>query len=363
MIAASARRPRSTGARLLVVSASGLIAHRRRESLARVLAPGDVVIANDAATLPASLHGVHLRSREAIEVRLAGRLSIDPTDLRRCVAVVFGAGDHRVRTEDRPPPPSLATGDVLQLGPLRATVVRLLDHPRLAEIELAGSHRSVWTGMAEHGRPVQYAHVPNALALWDVWTPIAGPAVAFEPPSAGFVLDWQRLRALREAGIRFAALTHAAGLSSTGDAALDRRLPLDEPYFIPEATARLVNEARRQRRRIVAIGTTVVRALEHAARATGSVRPGAGVADQRIGRDTPLRVVDVLLTGTHEAGTSHYELLRAFAAEATLEAMSAELDRCDYLTHEFGDFVLLARGENAAARAAHRSVAAAHAAD
>src|SRR5262249_48803237 len=96
------------------------------------------------------------------------------------------------------------------------------------------------------------------------------------------------------------------------------RLPFDEPYYIPMATALAIRRARLMEQRVVAIGTTVVRALEHAAMSGGRVRPGDGLATQRIGAATRLRVVDVLLTGTHEPGTSHYELLRAFTDFATL---------------------------------------------
>ena len=92
-----------------------------------------------------------------------------------------------------------------------------------------------------------------------------------------------------------------------------------------------------------AVGTTVVRALEHAATCAGGVRPGEGLATQRIGAATRLRVVDVLLSGTHEPGTSHYELLRAFTDDATLGRANDELDAHDYRTHEFGDSLLLER--------------------
>ena len=95
--------------------------HIPREKLVDVLRPGDLVVANDAATLPASLHGTHVRSGEPIEVRLAGRRSLS-TDIADFSAVVFGAGDFHTRTEDRPQPPALAPGDTLALGPLSATV-------------------------------------------------------------------------------------------------------------------------------------------------------------------------------------------------------------------------------------------------
>jgi S-adenosylmethionine:tRNA ribosyltransferase-isomerase len=138
-----------------------------------------------------------------------------------------------------------------------------------------------------------------------------------------------------------------AGISSTGDPALDARLPLDEPYCIPVRTARAVRRTRRQGRRVIAVGTTVVRALEHAAPAGGELRAGAGTATGRIGAGTALRVVDGIVTGVHEAGTSHWELLRAFADDATLARMAQVLDAAGYRHHEFGDSVLLlARDRN-----------------
>src|SRR5206468_1246816 len=153
---------------------------------------------------------------------------------------------------------------------------------------------------------------------------IAGPPVAFEPPSAGFALEWRALAAMRARGVAFATLTHAAGISSTGDDELDRRLPFDEPYRIPMATAVAIRRVRARGGRIVAIGTPVVRALEDAAACGGRVRAGEGLATQRIGAATRLRVVDAILSGTHEPGTSHYELLRAFTDDATLGRASDE---------------------------------------
>jgi S-adenosylmethionine:tRNA ribosyltransferase-isomerase len=206
-----------------------------------------------------------------------------------------------------------------------------------------GPPDAIWAGLARHGRPIQYAHVPAPLALWDVWTPVAGPPVAFEPPSAGFALDWRTLAAMRSRGVAFVTLTHAAGLSSTGDAELDRRLPFDEPYCIPPATAVAIRRVRARGGRVVAVGTTVVRALEHAASGDGRVWAGDGLATQRIGAATQLRVVDAILTGTHDPGTSHYELLQAFTDDATLRRVNDELGARGYRTHEFGDSVLIER--------------------
>lgn len=336
--ATPAQRPR--GAKLLVVDRDGGMTHAPRAQLAHHLRPGDLLVANDAATLPASLRGVHEATGQAVEVRLASRRSLAVGDVREFTAVLFGGGDHRTPTEHRPLPPAVAPGDRLRLGPLAATVLRTCSHPRLLALRFDGEPDAIWAGIARHGRPVQYAHVPQPLALWDVWTRVAALPVAFEPPSAGFVLDWSLLSALKARGVGFATLTHAAGLSSTGDPELDARLPLPEPYFIPPATLDAIREARWNGGRVVALGTTVTRALEHAA-AAGELRAGPGVADQRIGAATPLRVVDAIVSGTHEPGTSHYELLRAFAPDAVLERAAAQLEAHDYLTHEFGDSVLI----------------------
>jgi len=338
MIAAD--RPDRRSANLLAVSADGSMQHWRRTALASLFHAGDLVIANDAATLPASLRGRHCASGEPIEVRLAAWVAVrDPT---RFICIAFGAGDHRTRTEDRPPPPRLSPGDRLSLGPLVAVIERLLSHPRLFTLRFAGDRLAILAGLARHGRPIQYAHVPEPLALWDVWTALAADPIAFEPPSAGFALDWRMLAAWRRRGIRFATLTHAAGLSSTGDMALDRRLPFDEPYRIPARTAAAIEQAKAEGGRIVAIGTTVVRALESAAhRDGGGVGSGDGIARGRISRETRLRIVDAILTGVHQPGESHFELLRACADDAALDRMSAALAERGYRAHEFGDSILI----------------------
>jgi S-adenosylmethionine:tRNA ribosyltransferase-isomerase len=328
-------------AKLLVADAEGEIRHLPRAALASLLEPGDLVVANDAATLPASLAGSHCASGSPIEIRLAGWVAFrDPT---RFVAVAFGAGDHRIRTEDRPPPPTLAPGDKLELGQLVAMVEAILGHPRLIRVRFAGERASVVRGLARHGRPIQYAHQSEPLALRDIWTKFAAEPIAFEPPSAAFALDWRMLPAWRRRGVSFATLSHAAGLSSTGDPALDGRLPFDELYRIPDSCSVAVLAARERRGRVIAVGTSVVRALESAVSSDGVVRAGLGVASGRIGRGTALRVARAILTGVHQEGESHYELLRAFAGDAVLRRIRQEADKRGYRAHERGDSFLIER--------------------
>ena len=340
----AAERPK-VGSRLLSLDARGALREVSATALPGLLRAGDVVVANDAATLPASLHGMLLRTGETIEVRLAGKVDCE---IRRFVAVTFGAGNFRTRTEHRAPPPALRAGDRLSLGSLVATIERTLDHPRLVQLRFAASEAELWAGLARHGQPIQYAHVAEPLKLWDVWTKIANTPMAFEPPSAGFVLNWEMLAAFARHGIAFASLTHAAGISSTGDDDLDRRLPFDEAYVIPESTAAAIRRAKAEGGRVVAIGTSVVRALEHASR-DGSLKAGHGIATNRLGPASPLKLVDAVVSGVHASGESHFELLRAFATDTDLQKMTELLELRGFRNHEFGDFVLIERGRVKAA--------------
>ena len=131
MIAADRPVQRSADSKLLYVNAAGRIRSVPRTSLADLLRPRDVVIANDAATLPASLRGIHLPTGAEVEVRLAARASLEPDDVLRFHAIVFGAGDHRTRTEDRALSPPLEPSQRIQFGPLTAIIEELLGHPRL----------------------------------------------------------------------------------------------------------------------------------------------------------------------------------------------------------------------------------------
>lgn len=343
MTAATTPRHGDRHTRLLVINECGLIRHHHARDFPALLRRGDLVVANDAATIPASLRGVHVPTGRALEVRLAGRRSLAVDAVRRFTVVLFGAGDYRTPTELRELPPEPGVGDELLIGSLRATVVALLGHRRLVEIEFAHAAGEIWQAIARHGRPIQYAYVPAPLAIWDTWTSIASTPAAFEAPSAGFMLDWAMLSAIRARGARFATITHAAGISSTGDTELDRRLPLDEPYFIPRTTAALIRQTMTRGGRIVAVGTTVVRALEDAARLPGWVLPGHGIATQRITPQSRLRVVDAIVSGLHECGSSHYELLGAFQGHLALRRMTEQAEARGYLAHEFGDAVFVAR--------------------
>jgi S-adenosylmethionine:tRNA ribosyltransferase-isomerase len=310
----------------------------RVSDLPAMLAPHDLLVVNDAGTFPASLQGT-APCGEPIELRLLGPRDDDGI----WTGVVFGPGDWRTRTEDRPPPPTLAPADVITLeGGLRARVLAVSPlSTRLLDLTFDRSGADLWEALFRHGRPVQYSHLAGPLALWHVQTPYAGRPWAAELPSAGRPLAMGLLLDLKRAGVGLTSVTHAAGLSATGDAALDAALPLPERYEIPAETVRAIRDAKIRGGRVVAVGTTAARALEGAAARDGSPRPGRGVTDLKIDASHRLRVVDGLLTGIHDPETSHFSLLTAFAPRPLLEAAHRHAEAGGYLGHEFGDSMLV----------------------
>ena len=315
--------------------AQGTVRDRRFGELPELLEPGDALVVNDAATLPASVPA-RVNGASA-EIRLLEELGDG-----EWMAVVFGPGDWRTRTESRAAPPRVREGQSVVIAGLDAEVKHVSAlSPRLVQLKFHAGPDAFWNAIYRHGRPIQYAHLAAELPLWHVQTSYAARPWAVEMPSAGRPLRWSLLLQLRRQGISVVSLTHAAGLSSTGDAALDGALPLAEHFEIPQATAEAISQAKRSGGRVVAVGTTVVRALEGSFAQRGHLLASAGRTDLRIGPGFRPKVVDGLLTGIHERGTSHFELTQAFASAGLLERAQAHAAARGYLSHEFGDSMLI----------------------
>jgi len=364
--------------RLLVVDrADGSVAHHRFHELPRLLDPGDLLVVNDSRTLPASLLG-HTAGGVPVEVRLAAREVAGPGGepggagpdgqgraappetvgpAERWAALVLGVpaggGDPAlVPTDGRPAAPVLEAGERLQFaGGLGATVLGRHEEARpLVWLAFDAAGERLAEALHRAGRPVRYAYVPRAWPLHHYQTLFAAGPGSAEMASAGRPFTVQTLADLRRRGVGLATISLHAGLSTYGDPATDQRFVPAEPYLVPEATAAAVAATRAAGGRVVAVGTTVVRTLETAARAEGGegeagpaavVRAGPGVSRLRISPGFPLRVVDGLLTGLHEPEASHLDLLGAFLDRPALErAYAAALD-AGYLWHEFGDVCLL----------------------
>jgi S-adenosylmethionine:tRNA ribosyltransferase-isomerase len=329
---------RGEGVRLLVLDpVAGAFEEGVVSDLPGLLGAGDLLVVNDAATLPASLRGQDEAGR-AVELRLVG------VDGERFQGVLLGAGDWRQRTEDRPAPPELPAGARLRFGALGARVLDSVPpSPRLVRVAFDATGDALWAALYREGRPIQYSYARRPLPLWAVQTVYAGRPWAFEMPSAGRPLTWEILLALRRRGVGWASLTHAAGVSATGDPAIDAALPLPERFEIPAATVAGIEETRGRGGRVVAVGTTVVRALEGAA-AGGGLRASSGVTDLRIGPQHRLRVVDGILSGVHAPEESHFALLGAFADRRLLDRAWAHASSAGFRPHELGDAMLVLPG-------------------
>ncbi|MGH9838716.1 MAG: S-adenosylmethionine:tRNA ribosyltransferase-isomerase [Blastocatellia bacterium] len=333
MKAARAPRADRTKVRLLVVKQYGQdgIEDSSIELLLDHLQPGDLLVVNDAATLPASLHGRDGRNNP-VELRLTAQL-----DERIWQAVAFGAGDWRTPTEDRAAPRRFAKGEDLQFASNFLATVHG-EEPlsgRLLNLEFNLSGEALWRNLYAHGKPVQYSYMNDELRLWSVQNVYSSRPWAVEMPSAGHALNWQLLLQLLQKGVGIVPITHGAGLSSTGDGTLDRALPLAERFEIPPATMEAVRRTKTSGGRVIAVGTSVVRALESAGLGL------KGFTTLKLGPGSERKTVDGLLTGTHDVSESHYQLLRAFLPETILAKVSRHLEERNYLTHEFGDLCLI----------------------
>ncbi len=157
-------------------------------------------------------------------------------------------------------------------------------------------------------------------------------------PSAGRAFTWKLLFELRNRGIDFAYLVLHTGLSSYLDDDLDRsHPPSEEEYFLSELAAEKINRTRANEGRVIAVGTTVVRALESIAGENGRLQPAHGYTRLHIGAGHRLRAVDALITGLHEPEASHLDLLSAFVSPPRIHAAYAQAIEQRYLWHEFGD--------------------------
>jgi S-adenosylmethionine:tRNA ribosyltransferase-isomerase len=310
---------------------------RRETSIGTLFSRGDLIVVNDARTLPASLP---LASTGAPVETFEGRLLRPPRIRAHSTAwdldlLLFQSGDRQDPTEARTQVPGLRIGAQLRLGHAQGHVVHV--DPRSPRMLSLRFDEPVMPLIHRYGFPIQYAYMKPTLDLWDVQTLFARAPWAVEAPSAAYLFDQSTLRALQKRGVEFATLTHAAGLSSTGEAHLDALLPLPEDYEIPEATARSVRTAIAEERRVIALGTSVARALEGNIATFGALRAGRCVTDLRLSEHTQRAVVTGMLTGVHEQHTSHFELLRAFSSSELLVQALAQSHALGFTHHEFGD--------------------------
>jgi S-adenosylmethionine:tRNA ribosyltransferase-isomerase len=313
------------GVRLLVADGRQ-VRHRRFRDLPDELVPGDLVVVNTSATVAAALDAARAGG-QAVTVHVAGRAP----DGAHVVELRTRGGGARIT--------DVRSGEVLRMpsgGRLRLVGPAMPPRRRLwvARFLLDGP---VEDELSRHGRPVTYGHLDRPAPLAAYQPAVARHPGSAEMASAGRPLTERVVTDLVTSGIAVAPVLLHAGVSS---------LEVDEPppperYEVPDVTARLVQHTRRHGGRVVAVGTTVTRALETVARTDGTVRAGAGWTDLVLGPDRPARVVDGLITGWHEPDASHLLLLEAVVGPDLVTAAYEAAVVGDYRWHEFGDSCLL----------------------
>jgi S-adenosylmethionine:tRNA ribosyltransferase-isomerase len=324
--------PRRDGVRMLVAHrSSGLLRHAAFRDLPGALRPGDVLVVNTSRTLPAAVDAV------LDGERLVVHFSTRQDDGRW--AVELRAPDGRGSTRPRPGGPA---GAVLELPggqrlALEEPLVAGADRLWRAAVSVVDPVRY----LHRHGRPIRYDYTARDQPLSAYQTVFSVPAPdglgSAEMPSAARPFTAALVTALVSRGVQVAPLTLHTGVAS----AEAHEPPYPERFAVPASTAWLVNAARAAGGRVVAVGTTAVRALESATGPDGMVRPAGGWTDLVVTARRGVRAVDGLLTGWHEPRASHLLMLEAVAGAEVLERGYAAAVERRYRWHEFGDVNLL----------------------
>ncbi|MFI0035008.1 S-adenosylmethionine:tRNA ribosyltransferase-isomerase [Streptomyces mutabilis] len=315
----------------LLVSRGTEVSHHGFRELPRLLRAGDLLVVNTSPTLAAAVDGRVGHARVVVHFSTRGDDGRWAVELRE----PDGRGTTRARADSRE-----------GLG------VRLPGGGRLVlERPLSpGAERLWWARVSgarvpallrEHGRPIRYSYTERDQPLSAYQTVFALPSEdgtgSAEMPSAARPFTARLVAELVSRGVQFAPVRLDTGVAS----AESHEPPYPERFSVPEASARLINAARAGDGRVLAVGTTAVRAVESAAGADGVVRARAGWTDLVVTPERGVRVVDGLLTGLHEPEASHLLMLEAVAGRAAIDRGYEAAVRGRYLWHEFGDVHLL----------------------
>ena len=313
--------------RLLISTGQGH-EHRRFRDLGAALRPGDLLVANRSATLAASLPA-------------EGGFGTFRLNLSTRYAPALWLAEPRW-SHAKPGPLPIAAGDSATVAGVRAYFVA--PHSGLERLWFVTFETTLEAAIAAHGEPIRYGYLAAPQPLERYQTVFADTPGSAEMPSAGRPFTDTLLADLNAQGVRLATITLHCGVSSleleVDD--LERLTMYAEPFEVPDASARLVNETRSRGGRVIAVGTTVVRALESAWDDTSQRLRGARGFTRRFVRPESRRpVVDGLITGLHDPRASHLALLYAVAGrELVLDGYAQAIER-GYLWHEFGDSHLI----------------------
>jgi S-adenosylmethionine:tRNA ribosyltransferase-isomerase len=306
--------------------------HSAFNHLSDFLRRGDLLIFNSSRPLPASLKTINYDAQQNLEVRLAERLPDDSW----LVLFLYQNKNHFHS--------NLKPGLKIEFGSgLSATIIeRNIHNPRLWKIKFSSNGPELINIFYQIGKPIHYGYISAPLPLEYFLTVFAKDPGSSGIPGAGRAFTWKMLFDLKNKGIDTAFLTLHTGLSSYMDENSNAgQLLAEEEYFISESTADKIKTNKTSNGRIVAVGTSVVRAIESSALRTGSVVPGHANTSLRITEGHKLKITDGLITGFHEPEASHLDLISAFLDPSLIKQTYEEAIEKNYLWHEFGDLCLI----------------------
>ncbi|MCZ6636378.1 MAG: S-adenosylmethionine:tRNA ribosyltransferase-isomerase [bacterium] len=315
--------------------ASDRVEHTAFRNLAEFLDPGDVVVINTSGTLKAALE-VTRSDGTPLELHLSTRL---PAELW----IVEVRRPDETATK---PFHGAVPGETLSLPgnatatlhtPYRSDQRHDKDEPIRLWIATLDLSEPVISYLDRYGKPIRYGYVPREWPLEYYQTVYATEPGSAEMPSAGRAFTPEVITRLISRGVHVVPLILHTGVASLED----HEPPYEEYYRVPLDTARQINLAAASGNRVIAVGTTVVRALETVVDKNGIVHPGEGWTHLVITPNRPLRAVNALLTGLHEPKATHLSMLEALAGRSHLETTYTEALEERYLWHEFGDLHLI----------------------
>lgn len=311
------------------------VAHTHFRQIGDHLQAGDLLVLNTSRTMNASLpaalpDGTRLRLHLSTQLP-AGLWSVELRRPSGSATQPFGKGEAGIQLT------LPAGGTARLLTPHNPALRHCPDQP--VRLWLATLHlpQPLNSYLAAHGSPIRYEYVPKVWPLDYYQTVFANAPGSAEMPSAGRAFTPELITRLVAQGIQFAPLLLHTGVASLED----HEAPYEEYYRVPPETAVQVNQARQQGRRVIAVGTTVIRALETVTDETGVTHAGSGWTDLFITPQRGIRAVDGLLTGLHEPRATHLAMLAALADTCHLSLVYEQALQQRYLWHEFGDLHLL----------------------
>jgi S-adenosylmethionine:tRNA ribosyltransferase-isomerase len=315
--------------RLMVLDKlQGHTKHNRFHHLGDYLSPGDLIVLNSSRTLPAELRATVSPGK--------GKAPIRKVTLRLAHQV---AGDS---WEVFPLKGELEEGDHLSFSEnLEARVTSNASRP-FVTLRFTKQNADLFGEIYKIGEPIRYEYISDPWELDYYQTVYATEPGSVEMPSAGRAFSWELLFELKRRGIKIAFLQLHAGLSDLADNKW-QLTPRDvkESFQIPLETIESIKETKAKGGRVIAVGTTVVRAIETAFDSSIKLISGSGWTNLYINRETVLKVIDGLITGFHEPEASHLDLLTAFIDQKLLFQAYQEAIDLGYLWHEFGDINLI----------------------